>query len=249
MEWCPGAGAGRLVGAPALLAAGLLVHAAPVVTSLTGLRRRAFPALSGVGDPAGIALTFDDGPDRRSTPAFLRLLTELDVRATFFLLGRMLNRDPGLGREIVARGHEVAVHGWDHRCLLWRSPRSVYGDIARARDRIADATGAVPRWYRPPYGLLTAGALVTCRRLGLQPRLWTAWGRDWEAGGSATSVQRTVFRTLGAGGTVLLHDSDCASAPESWRATLRAVPGVVEWARERNLHVGPLHRHQHPRAG
>ncbi|MEV0731014.1 polysaccharide deacetylase family protein [Polymorphospora sp. NPDC050346] len=230
-------------GAAAVLAAGMLAHAVPSLAAISALRRRAFPDLAGVGAPTGIALTFDDGPDRESTPAFLHMLAEMDVQATFFLLGRMLDADPGLGREIVAHGHEVAVRGWDHRCLLWRTPRSTYREIARTRDRIVEVTGAVPRWYRPPYGVLTAGALSACRRLALQPRLWTAWGRDWEAGRTATAIQRTVIRTLGAGGTVLLHDSDCTSAPGSWRATLRAVPGLVEWARLRGLDVGPLRRH------
>jgi peptidoglycan/xylan/chitin deacetylase (PgdA/CDA1 family) len=230
------------VGAAAL-AAGLATHAAPALTAITPARRLLLPALSGVGPAGHIALTFDDGPDRVSTPRFLELLAATRIRATFFLLGSMLHRDPGLGREIVAAGHEVAVHGWAHRCLLWRSPGATYDDIARALDRIAAVTGEQPRWYRPPYGVLTTGALLACRRLDLRPRLWTAWGRDWEAGATPSSIVRTVARPLTGGGTVLLHDSDCTSAAGSWRRTLAALPRIVDWARERNLDLGPLRDH------
>ena len=75
----------------ALAMAGL-VHAAPSVAFLPGLRRRLLPSLAGVGAPGHVALTFDDGPDPRSTPLFLRALNEHDVRATFFLLGSQVAR-------------------------------------------------------------------------------------------------------------------------------------------------------------
>ncbi|MET7396474.1 polysaccharide deacetylase family protein [Dactylosporangium sp. NPDC005572] len=202
------------------------------------------PALAGTGPAGHVALTFDDGPDRTSTPAFLRLLAEHGVRATFFLLGTMLHRDLGLGRELVAAGHEVAVHGWFHRCLLWRTPRATYDDIARARDLVATLGAGAPRWYRPPYGVLTSGALVACRRLRLEPKLWTAWGRDWQASATPGTIVRTVTSTLVGGGTVLLHDSDCTSAAGSWRRTLDALPQLVDWTRERGLRLGPLGEHQ-----
>ncbi|RIV39705.1 polysaccharide deacetylase family protein [Micromonospora radicis] len=231
---------------PRVLAGALLaLHAAPVLTSVPPLRRHLFPGLSGIGRPGHLALTFDDGPDRRSTPRFLGLLDRAGVRATFFLLGAMLDRDPALGREITAAGHEVAVHGWEHRNLLCRPPHSTYADIARARDRVAAETGRAPRWYRPPYGILTTAALVACARLELRPRLWTAWGRDWEAGATGPSVRRTVLRTLRPGGTILLHDSDRMAVPGAWRSSLAALPALLEWATERQLTVGPLGEH-HP---
>ena len=226
------------------LAAAIAAHAAPALTAITPARRLLLPTLAGSGPVRQVALTFDDGPDRQSTPRFLRLLAEHRVRATFFLLGSMLVRDPDLGRELVAAGQEVAVHGWAHRCLLWRTPRATYDDIARARDQIAEVTGTTPRWYRPPYGVLTTGALLACHRLDLKPKLWTAWGRDWEVAATPATILRTVTRTLRGGGTVLLHDSDCTSAPGSWRATLAALPPLIDWTHEHDLTLGQLRDHQ-----
>ncbi|GAA4244804.1 polysaccharide deacetylase family protein [Dactylosporangium darangshiense] len=224
--------------------AGLAAHALPAVTAYTPGRRALLPGLAGTGPADRIALTFDDGPDPTSTPLFLRLLDEHDIRATFFLLGSMLDRDHGLGREIVAAGHEVAVHGWYHRCLLWRTPRATHDDIARARDLVGSLGGGEPRWYRPPYGVLTTGALLACRRLRLTPKLWTAWGRDWRAAATPDTIVADVTRTLVGGGTILLHDSDCTSAAGSWRRTLDALPRLIDWARVRGLRIGPLTEHE-----
>jgi peptidoglycan/xylan/chitin deacetylase (PgdA/CDA1 family) len=232
-----------VTGTAAAAVLGAAVQALPAVTTKGVIRRRLWPRLSGEGPATRIALTFDDGPDRKSTPLFLRLLEQARVRATFFLLGAKLDRDLGLGRELAAAGHEVAVHGWEHRNLLWRSPAATYADIARARDRIATVTGEPPLWYRPPYGVLTTAAVLACRRLDLGPRLWTAWGRDWEANRPPQSIWRTITKDLKGGGTVLLHDSDCASTPGAWRGALAVLPRLIEWARERDLAIGTLGAH------
>ncbi|MEN3304384.1 MAG: hypothetical protein V7603_586 [Micromonosporaceae bacterium] len=229
--------------------AGLLAtHAGPALASIGPLRRRVAPDLTGVGRPDHVALTFDDGPHPLSTPRFLELLDQLAVKATFFLLGRWAANAPGLVGEIAAGGHEIAVHGYDHRCLLVRGPRATHDDLARARDVISDAAGRPVSWFRPPYGVLTAGTLLATRRLGLTPVLWTAWGRDWSARATPGSVYRTVTADLGGGGTILLHDSDVTSAPGSWRATLGAVPRLVTACRQRGLQVGTLAEHGLPPA-
>ncbi|WP_329569819.1 polysaccharide deacetylase family protein [Kitasatospora sp. NBC_01266] len=234
----------RATRALALTAGALAVgHSLPALTSLGPLRPLLAPRLSGPGDPGHVALTFDDGPDPASTPLFLAELAKTGTKATFFLLGRMLQRAPELGRELVAAGHEVAVHGWAHRPLLIRSPRATRDDVARARDLIASVTGQEPRWYRPPYGVLNASALYAARENGLRPVLWTHWGQDWTARATPDSVLRTLTRAPLAGGTVLLHDSDCTSAPQAWRSTLGALPRLLDRCAEQGLKVGPLREH------
>src|SRR5438552_3581733 len=65
-------------------------------------------------EPRTIALTFDDGPHAGKTPALLKVLKDLDVKATFFLVGKMVDRNPGLAREELAGGHEIANHTYNH---------------------------------------------------------------------------------------------------------------------------------------
>jgi hypothetical protein len=73
--------------------------------------------------------------------------------------------------------------------------------------------------------------------------LWTTWGRDWRKEATPQTVVTDVFRRYVDGGTVLLHDSDCTSYPESWRATLGALPLVAHELAVRGLTAGPLADH------
>ena len=225
-------------------AAVAVVQAAPGVTGLGPVRRRLFPGLAGLGAADHVALTFDDGPDPATTPRFLDELGAWGARATFFLLGSMTAQSPGLAAEIAAAGHEVAVHGWQHRYLPLRGPRATFDDISRARDVIATATGLVPRHFRPPYGVLSTAALVAAGRLGLAPVLWTCWGREWTPGSTPESVFGVLTTGLTGGATVLLHDCDATSPPGSARAALGAVPMLLGECARRGLRVGTLSEHR-----
>lgn len=234
---------GRPATALTLAGAGAVTaHLAPGLTRSPWLRDR-LPGLNGDGDPGHVALTFDDGPDPKSTPTFLRRLDELDVRATFFLLGQMVQRAPGLARTLADEGHEVAVHGWGHRSLAARGPRSTARDLAAARDLIEQTTGQRLTWWRPPYGVLTLGGLHTAREMSLTPVLWSCWGEDWTAHASPASVIDTLERRRRPGATVLLHDSSCTSADGAWRSALGALPELVARCRDDGLDVGPLRDH------
>jgi peptidoglycan/xylan/chitin deacetylase (PgdA/CDA1 family) len=227
-----------------LTVAGLAIaHAGPGLTALGPLRRRLFPRLAGLGRPDHVALTFDDGPDPASTPAFLDLLAARHLHATFFLLGSMVAEAPQLAAEIAAAGHEVAVHGWDHRYTILRSPWDVFGDLARARDAVSAASGQRPRFFRPPYGVLSSGAVLAARRLGLTPVLWSSWGREWAPGATADSVFAAVTADLTGGGTILLHDSDCTSPAGAASAALGALPWLLDECSARGLAVGTLADH------
>jgi peptidoglycan/xylan/chitin deacetylase (PgdA/CDA1 family) len=233
-----GAGGAALL---AGLAGAAAVHAAPALVARDPLRRLT-PRLAGRGAAGGIALTFDDGPDPLGTPAVLAALRELGWTATFFLLGSQARRFPDVARAVAAAGHEVALHGDEHRNHLFRSAGWVRRDLTSGAAAVEAATGVRPRWYRPPYGVLSAGTLRSTAGLELTPVLWTAWGRDWLPS-TGERVAGTVRAGLAPGGTVLLHDSDCTSSPGSWRATAAALPVLAEELDRRALTVRPLREH------
>lgn len=222
----------------------LAAHALPAAAFWPGPRRRWLPALAGIGDPGHVALTFDDGPNPDSTPHFLRELDRYGIKATFFVLGSELSRWPALGQEIAAAGHELALHGWHHRRLVWFGPRRTYDELARGRDLIAAVADEPPRWFRPPYGVLTSSALWAARKLDLRTVLWTCWGWDWSAHSTPSSVFRTVTNGLDGGGTILLHDSDVVASPGAWRSTLGALPRLLDECANRGWRVGPLRDHE-----
>jgi len=144
---------------------------------------------------------------------------------------------------MAAAGHEVGVHGWDHRYLPARGPRATRSDLTRAAELIAEVTGTRPRLFRPPYGVLSGPALLTARELGLTPVLWGAWGREWAPAASSQSVLQTLLGGLDGGVTVLLHDSGCTSPPGAWQAGLGAVPLLLDECERRGLVVGPVGEH------
>ena len=228
--------------ATALLLAGQVL---PAATWLPRLRRTLFPALAGLGVPGHVALTFDDGPDPASTPRFLDALDALGTRATFFLVGESARRHRRLAASVAARGHELAVHGWTHD---WPWRPSVLGEargLRRTAAVIGDLTGTAPRWYRPPYGILTGDRRVAAARAGLRPVLWSAWGRDWAPGATAATVRGRIARDLRGGGTVLLHDTD-RSGRGRWSPALAALPELIADCQARGWAVGPLADHWAP---
>jgi peptidoglycan-N-acetylglucosamine deacetylase len=225
------------------VASGVVAHLLPGVVAWRSMRCRLLPRLSGVGDAGHVALTFDDGPDPRSTPPILDALDALGWHATFFCLGSQVRRSPALTQELVQRGHEVAVHGDSHRSHLRRPLSSVGPDVIRARDTIEDVAGASVRWLRPPYGAVSAATLVAARRSGLQLVLWTTWGLDWRPNATGRRVAVNVDRTFRAGATVLLHDSDITSTPGTWRSTLAALPLLADRWAAAGLKVGTLAEH------
>jgi peptidoglycan-N-acetylglucosamine deacetylase len=242
----PRAGRSAVTRALAAAAGAGLVQVAPGVTWLGGVRARLAPGLSGLGAAGHLALTFDDGPDAEGTPAVLAGLRAHGWRATFFMLGAQVRARPGLAAEVARAGHEIALHGDAHRYLLARPPWATYDDLARGLEAVAAATGVRPHWFRPPYGVLTAGCLWAVRRLDLQPVLWSAWGRDWSPRATPRSVVAQLARGVLDGGTALLHDSDVTSANGSWRTTAHALPLLAEETGRRGLAVGPLAEHGTP---
>jgi peptidoglycan-N-acetylglucosamine deacetylase len=189
-------------------------------------------------DRRGVGLTFDDGPHPEGTPAVLELLAARGARATFFLVGEQVARNPALAAEIVAGGHRIGLHCDRHRNLLRLGPAAVSRDIARAAARITDATGIEVDLYRPPYGVFNGAALSIARLNGWRPVLWTHWGRDWEAGATAGSIARLLTGPgLGDGSVLLAHDADDYATPGSWRNTLAALPLVLDEIERRGLRL------------
>jgi peptidoglycan/xylan/chitin deacetylase (PgdA/CDA1 family) len=183
----------------------------------------------------GYALTFDDGPHPDGTPAVLEILARAGVRATFFLVGEQVRRNPALAGEIAAAGHEIGLHCHRHRNLLRLAPRQVRADIDRAQEVIERATARRLTLYRPPYGMLNASALRLARGRGWRTLLWSQWGRDWEARATPESIAARLTDGVEEGSVLLLHDADDYSAPGSWRRTVAALPSVLDLLAERGL--------------
>jgi peptidoglycan/xylan/chitin deacetylase (PgdA/CDA1 family) len=229
---------------PALPLAGVLLGAAgayalPALAARWPALRAALGIESRTASGRGYALTFDDGPHPEGTPAVLEVLARARVRATFFLVGEQVRRDPALAREVLDRGHALGLHCDRHRNLLRLTPAQVQEDLRRAQETIVAASGCTPVLYRPPYGVLNAAALRSAREHGWRTLLWSDWGRDWRAAATPASIAAEVTARAGEGSVLLLHDSDAYSAPGSWRRTAAALPAILRTLEARGLQAGP----------
>ena len=204
----------------------------------TAERWRTLPGLERV--PGGVALTFDDGPDPLGTPAVLDALDAAgEVKATFFLVGEQLMRHHALARECAARGHELALHCFEHRDHDTLRPQEARDDIARALGSFEAATGRRPRFYRPPYGRFSQASYDACLHLGLEPVYWSAWGMDWEPL-PAERVAELVIRDLDDGAIVLLHDSPRYAHRPDATPTAEAIAAIASHAADAGLRLAAL---------
>jgi peptidoglycan/xylan/chitin deacetylase (PgdA/CDA1 family) len=182
-----------------------------------------------------VALTFDDGPSPQ-TLRTLELLDELGLAGTFFLVGADAEAHPGIVKEIVRSGHEVASHGMVHSHHLLRSPRAVLADLAAGAGALEAAGAERPRFFRPPYGQMSAATVAAARRAGMEVVLWSRWGKEFAATGpSVNEVTRRVTSGLRPGAIVVLHDSDSYAPPGTASLTHAVLPALAGELRRRNL--------------
>jgi peptidoglycan/xylan/chitin deacetylase (PgdA/CDA1 family) len=150
-------------------------------------------------------LTYDDGPTPGVTDELLPLLAEAGVTATFFVLLTRVRPNVGLLREVLAAGHEIALHGPDHLRLTSLPPEAHAGRFAGAKAELEDLAGVPVRWSRPPYGAQDAVSWRAARDAGLQPVLWRLTCLDWETHPSDHYLSE-IRATDPAGAVLLLHD-------------------------------------------
>ncbi len=209
--------AARVTGGPVGVAKGVVKRATAPVGSVVGVRTSA----------PEVVLTYDDGPHPEHTPAVLSALAERGASATFFVLLGRVRRSPGVLRDIVAAGHEVALHGTDHVALTALPPAMVEGRLRDGKAELEDAAGAEVRWLRPPYGKQTWATWNATRRAGLVPVMW---GPTLADSRPLTDDERiaSVLGKVRAGAVVLCHDAfadvsdgaDDGPAPEVDRGAL-----------------------------
>lgn len=186
---------------------------------------------------AGVALTFDDGPDPRTTPQVLDLLAAGSSKATFFLVGERAERHPHLVERIAADGHAVGSHSWSHPRPWDLSVQQLVQDYGRGHDAVQQVLGRPTSLFRPPHGHLGKDSLLALLRLRLRPVLWTHDPEDWRDGVTADQLVERLTG-LRERDVVLLHDAlvvvdleevgGTASSDEERAQTIEALPRILD---------------------
>ena len=155
--------------------------------------------------PKVVALTIDDGPSPVYTPQILRILHRYGVTASFSMVGRNAAAYPGVAREVVAAGHMIVNHTWNHYNLGYMSAAGVWDEIAQGTDAIHAATGERPGMFRAPYGVWPPAVFSYCAHAGLTPLAWSVDPRDWSRPG-VRAIARTIVSDTRTGSVILEHD-------------------------------------------
>ena len=190
----------------------------------------------GPRDSRRVALSFDDGPDAVVTPVVLDALAQHGAHATFFTIGRELAAQPELARRMVAEGHELGNHSWQHSYAQnFFGMRWQQAEIERGAKPIAAATGrSQPQpLYRPPIGLKCPPLAWAAAKLELTVVAWSLHGRD-TGRLDAEYIAARVLKKIRPGDIVLLHDGH-DRAGRSRPACALLVPLILQGLQQQGL--------------
>ena len=187
-----------------------------------------------------ISLTFDDGPCHPYMEQLLEVLDREGIRATFFMPGNNVVREPFLAAE-VASGHVVGNHTCTHPHLTWSRPARVRDELERGQEAIYAATGTVPTLFRVPHGWYGPQVISTANELGLRCVGWSVMAWDWNRPPPDT-IRHRILRGAGPGGVTLLHDGqDTDAFPKADRSrTIDAVPRIIDRLKNDGYHFATI---------
>jgi peptidoglycan/xylan/chitin deacetylase (PgdA/CDA1 family) len=176
-------------------------------------------------DEPKIAITFDDGPHAISTPLILELLQRLNVPATFFLVGKHLEKHQGIAREMVDAGHEIGNHTFSHSLLYLSTKNRIRAEIRRTDTLLRNIDGSKPKFFRPPAGFFTKQVLDIAEQLGYKTVVGDVYPRDPHLPGKEKIVDRVLQRTV-AGSIIILHDGGNTQRVDRSQ-TLEAISEII----------------------
>jgi peptidoglycan-N-acetylglucosamine deacetylase len=169
-----------------------------------------------------IALTFDDGPGPKNTAQVLEILKQNHVKATFFMIGEMVQNFPQVAKQVVADGHAVGNHTW-HHWYRRMDTATAASEINRTADIIYKTTGAKTALFRPPGGFLNNGLAAYAKNNQYAVMMWSEESGDAERRSPQTSgLVKNVLKSAKPGAIVLMHDGGGNRAK-----TVKALPQII----------------------
>jgi peptidoglycan/xylan/chitin deacetylase (PgdA/CDA1 family) len=188
-------------------------------------RRFIFWRVAGCGPV--VAITFDDGPNDIWTPRVLNILAQYGVRATFFLQANRVEEFPELARRIVADGHEIGSHGYDHKRRDSRSQ-------AATADRVLRKFGIQTRFYRPPGGAVGIKEVLWLVSRGFTTVLWSLDAVDSLREEGKWTAELPDYSRISDGDVVLMHDDN--------ETCIRELPHLLDTLSQKGLKPVTLSR-------
>ncbi len=178
-----------------------------------------------------IALTFDDAPRPEATEQIMTILLDKKAPATFFMIGKQVERFPTVVREIEANGFTMGNHTYSHVNLKKISFEDVATEYAATNDAVREIVGHGMQYCRPPGGDNSFAVERAAATVGLKTVLWTDDPADYSMPGEKAIVDYTLGH-LSDGGIILLHDGV--------DETIHCLPQLIDEIRARGYKIVPL---------
>lgn len=187
------------------------------------------------GSRRGVALTFDDGPHPLYTPQVLDALDGYHAKATFFVIGKHLEKNGNLVASASRAGHLVGNHSYHHfRMMSFFSKEKIKREILRCQTEVEKWTGYRPRFYRQPAGFRNPKIFGILKGLGMEMVGWQTRAFDTQVRTPQTIARRILEKTS-PGGIILLHDGCDSEGNQDRRATIEALPIILKGLKDRGM--------------
>ena len=155
-----------------------------------------------VTEPPKVALTFDDGPSQKYTPVLMEGLKERGIRATFFLMGKNIQGNESIVRQMQEEGHLIGNHTYNHVQLNKIPVSKAREEIEKTSNEIYKITGVYPTYIRPPFGSWRKDLDLA---VAMFPVFWDVDTLDWKSK-NVSQVMQIVTRQVHDGAIILMHD-------------------------------------------
>ena len=160
-----------------------------------------------------VAITFDDGPNPDYTEMLLAGLKKRGVKATFFLLGKEVEKYPDIVADIYAEGHLIGTHSYEHVNLKNLSDTAAIEQVDKTNAAIHEITGEYPEYIRPPFGCWKCNLDYETKMIEV---LWDVDPLDWKTSNSDVIAKRVVDK-VGENDIILLHDASESSVVSAFK--------------------------------
>ncbi len=156
---------------------------------------------------AVIALTFDDGPNKKFTPKVLQLLSKYNAKATFFLIGNQVEENSEIIKEIINQGHTIGNHTFVHNSNFgFLKTEEVISDLEKTNSIVENLFQLKLNLFRPAFGVTNPRIAKAVKALNLQTIGWSVRSLDTTKD-SEEKVLNRITKNLKSGDVVLLHDT------------------------------------------
>jgi polysaccharide deacetylase family sporulation protein PdaB len=174
-----------------------------------------------------ISLTFDDGPHPKYTPIILDILSEYNIKATFFIVGENASQYPEIVERIYREGHEIGNHTYSHPHLSNLTQGALCKEIERCEDSLLEICDSRPKLFRPPEGVVEKNIGDLTKKMDYSIILWSIDTMDWALTPSE-KIEKNVMTNINSGDIILMHDYISMGESPTPQALRNIIPKLIE---------------------